>query len=266
MSSDTRPISTPHIRTSVEHGLAHVQIDRPDKKNAMLLAMRDALAEVFESLADQPEVRAVLLSGAGSDFCAGADISEMGQGGLLGSTYRVRHMQRLMRAMVRLQKPVVCAVRGVAVGMGFSMALACDVVLAAESARFGQVQRRIALPPDAGAVWFLTRYLGQMRAKELVLSGRMVPASEALSMGLVSRVLPDDLLMQTAQALAQDLAQGPTVAFGIGKRMFDLAPSCSFDAFMEHEASLVPLSVTSEDFKEGTLAFLEKRAARWTGR
>lgn len=258
-------MATPHIRTSIEDGLAHVVIDRPEKKNAMLLAMRDGLAEAFESLADADEVRAVLLTGAGGDFCAGADVSEMGKGGLQGSLYRARHMQRMIRAMVRLQKPVICAVQGVAVGMGFSMALACDVVLAGESARFGQVQRKIALPPDAGAVWFLTRYLGQMRAKELVLTGRMVPAAEALQMGLISRVLPDDGLLSQARALALDLAHGPTIALGIGKRMFDLAPSCTFDDFMEHEASLVPLSVTSDDFKEGTRAFLEKRPPQWTG-
>jgi 2-(1,2-epoxy-1,2-dihydrophenyl)acetyl-CoA isomerase len=256
---------TPYIRTTISDGLAHVELDRAEKKNAMLLEMRDGLAEIFEALADNDDVRAVLLSGKGGDFCAGADISEMGKGGLAGSLYRVRHMQRLMRAMVRLQKPVVAAVGGVAVGMGFSMALACDVVLAGESARFGQVQRKIALPPDAGAVWFLTRYLGILRAKELVLSGRMVPAQEALGLGLVSQVLPDAELLETARALALEYAQGPTVAFGIGKRMFDLAPSSSFDDFLEHEASMVPLSVTSDDFKEGTRAFLEKRKPAWTG-
>jgi len=255
-----------HIRTTIADGLAHVELDRPDKKNAMLLEMRAALADVFETLADDDRVRAVLLCGAGGDFCAGADITEMGKDGLSGAMYRARLMQRLMRSIVRLNKPVVCAVQGVAVGMGFSMALACDVVLAGESARFGQVQRRIALPPDAGAVWFLTRYLGVLRAKELVLSGRMVPAQEAFGLGLVSRVLPDGELLAAARAIALDYAQGPTIALGIGKRMFDLAMSSTFDGFMEHEASMVPLSVNSDDFREGTRAFLEKRHPAWTGR
>jgi len=259
-------MATHYLRTTVADGVAHVELVRPEKKNAMLLEMRDGLADIFESMADADEVRAVLLSGTGSDFCAGADIGEMGKGGLPGALYRVRHMQRLMRAMVRLEKPVVCAVQGVALGMGFSMALACDVVLAGQSARFGQVQRRIALPPDAGAVWLLTRYLGVMRAKELVLTARMVPADEAASMGLVSRVLPDADLIAAALELAVDYANAPTIALGIGKRMFELAPSCSFDGFLEHEASMVPLSVQSDDFREGTRAFLEKRPPVWTGR
>lgn len=258
-------MASTYLIQTVSDGVAHIELNRPEKKNAMLLEMRDGLAQMFEALADNDEVRAVLLTGAGGDFCAGADIGEMGKGGLGGSLYRVRHMQRLMRAMVRLQKPVVAAVQGVAVGMGLSMALACDVVLAGQSARFGQVQRRIALPPDAGAVWFLTRYLGVLRAKELVLSGRMFPATEALAMGLVSRVEPDSQLLDAARSIAREYARGPTIAFGIGKRMFDLAPSSSFDDFMEHEASMVPLSVTSEDFREGTRAFLEKRQACWTG-
>lgn len=253
------------IETTIHAGIACVKLNRADKKNAMLLEMRDGLAQIFESLNDRDDVRAVVLTGAGTDFCAGADVSEMGKGGLNGSLFRARHMQRLMRSIARLQKPAICAVRGVSVGMGFSMALACDVVIASDTARFAQIQRRIALPPDAGAVWFLTRYLGLAKAKELVFSGRMVAATEALELGLVARVVADADLDARAMALAHDYAEGPTHAFAFAKRMFDVAPSITLDAFLDHEASMVPLSVTAEDFKEGTRAFLEKRKPVFTG-
>jgi 2-(1,2-epoxy-1,2-dihydrophenyl)acetyl-CoA isomerase len=174
-------------------------------------------------------------------------------------------MHKVIRAIARVQKPVVCATRGVAVGMGFSMALASDVVIASETTRFSQIQRRIALPPDAGGAWLLVRHLGVARAKELTFSARMVDAAEALELGLVMKVVPDAALQQEALALAQEYAQAPTIALGLAKRMFDVAPTMTLDEFMDLEGSMLPLAVQAEDFKEGTQAFREKRPARFSG-
>jgi 2-(1,2-epoxy-1,2-dihydrophenyl)acetyl-CoA isomerase len=253
------------IDLSTREAVGIVTINRPQKKNAMLLEMRDALAQACEQINDRPEIRAVVLTGAGADFCSGADIGEMGIGGLNGSFLRARHMHKVIRAIARVQKPVVCATRGVAVGMGFSMALASDVVIASETTRFSQIQRRIALPPDAGGAWFLVRHLGVARAKELTFSARMIDAAEALELGLVAKVVPDAALEQEAFALAQEYAAAPTIALGLAKRMFDVAPMMTLDEFMDLEGSMLPLAVQAEDFKEGTLAFREKRPARFSG-
>ena len=253
------------IELQTDGAVATVTLNRPEKKNAMLLAMRDALADVCEQLNDRPEIRAVVLTGAGTDFCAGADIGEMGMGGLNGSFLRARHMHKVIRALARVQKPMICATRGVAVGMGFSMALACDLIVASQTTRFSQIQRKIALPPDAGGAWFLARQIGVARAKDLAFSARMVAAEEALQLGLVQRVVPDAQLMDEALALAREYAAAPTIALGLAKRMFDVAPTLTLDQFMDLEGSMLPLAVQAEDFREGTQAFKDKRAARFTG-
>jgi 2-(1,2-epoxy-1,2-dihydrophenyl)acetyl-CoA isomerase len=164
-----------------------------------------------------------------------------------------------------VQKPLIAATRGVAVGMGFSMALAADLIVASQTTRFSQIQRKIALPPDAGGAWFLVRQLGVARAKELAFSARMVGADEALALGLVHKVVADDALMEEALALAREYASGPTIAFGLAKRMFDAAAAMTLDDFMDLEGSILPLAVQADDFKEGTQAFKDKRSARFTG-
>lgn len=242
-----------------------VTLSRPEKKNAMLLAMRDQLADLCEQINDRPELRAVVLTGAGTDFCAGADIGEMGMGGLNGSFLRARHMHKVIRALARVQKPLIAATRGVAVGMGFSMALAADLIVASETTRFSQIQRKIALPPDAGGAWFLVRHLGVAKAKDLAFSARMVPAEEALALGLVHKLVPDAALMDEAMALAHEYAAAPTIALGLAKRMFDVAATLTLDQFMDLEGSMLPLAVQAEDFKEGTQAFKDKRTAQFTG-
>jgi 2-(1,2-epoxy-1,2-dihydrophenyl)acetyl-CoA isomerase len=256
---------TMSIEFSTDGAVGIVTLARPEKKNAMLLAMRDRLAELCEEINDRPDVRAIVLTGTGDDFCSGADIGEMGMGGLNGSFLRARHMHKVIRALARVQKPVVAATRGVAVGMGFSMALAADVIVASETSRFSQIQRRIALPPDAGGAWFLVRHLGVARAKDLAFSARMVGADEALALGLVHKVVPDAALMDEALAVARGYAEGPTIALGLAKRMFDVAPTLTLDEFMDLEGSMLPLAVQADDFREGTQAFRDKRAARFTG-
>jgi 2-(1,2-epoxy-1,2-dihydrophenyl)acetyl-CoA isomerase len=253
------------IELTTDGAVAIVSLNRPEKKNAMLLAMRDGLADLCEQINDRPELRAVVLTGAGTDFCAGADIGEMGMGGLNGSFLRARHMHKVIRALARVQKPVIAATRGVAVGMGFSMALAADVIVASETTRFSQIQRKIALPPDAGGAWFLVRRLGLTQAKDLAYSARMVAADEALALGLVHKVVPDAALMDEALALAHSYAAAPTIALGMAKRMFDVASTMTLDQFMDLEGSLLPLAVQADDFKEGTQAFKDKRAASFTG-
>jgi 2-(1,2-epoxy-1,2-dihydrophenyl)acetyl-CoA isomerase len=253
------------ILLQVDNGVARITLNRPDKKNAMLLAMRDELAQLAEQINDDSDIRVVILTGAGSDFCAGADISEMAKGGISGSLLKARHMNKSITGLAAIEKPTIAAVRGVALGMGLSMALACDFVVAGKSLRMGCVQRKIGLSPDAGNVWYLSRFLGVARAKELVYSGRMFGAEEALSWNLVSRVVDDDGILGAAEELAAGFVDSPSLAIGAAKKMFDCASSMTLGEFMELEGSLVPLLAQSEDFKEGTRAFLERRPPSFCG-
>jgi 2-(1,2-epoxy-1,2-dihydrophenyl)acetyl-CoA isomerase len=253
------------IEFRVEGSIAVITLNRPDKKNAMLLAMRDELAAMCERINDDNDIRVAILTGAGTDFCAGADVSEMGQAGISGSLFRARHMNKVISALGSVEKPLIGAVRGVALGMGLSMALACDYLIAGESLRIGCVQRKIGLCPDAGNVWFLARYLGVAKAKELVFSARMVAATEAATLGLVSRVVTNDKILEEAMALAQTFTEAPSLALAAAKKMFDRASNMSLQQFMDFEVSIVPLIAQSDDFKEGTRSFLEKRSAKFTG-
>ena len=178
----------------------------------------------------------------------------------------LRHRRhRIARAIAGLKKPTIAAVNGVCVGVGWSYALACDIVIASETARFAQIFRNIGLVPDGGAVWQLRQQIGAMRAKEIVYSGRMVGVDEALDLGLVLEKVEGDRLLARAQELAAAFAKAPTLALGMAKRQFDLAPATSFDQFLEAEFSMQPLISRSEDHHEGVAAFKERRPPDFQG-
>lgn len=253
------------IVTTKNDGIMVVTIDRPARKNALLLAMRAELEAAFRAAQDDDAVRAVVLTGAGSDFSAGADISEMGGGGTPGSLMRMRMMHRMVRAVAATQKPVIAAVRGVCIGMSWSLALTCDLVIAAEDTRFQFAFRHIALAPDGGAAFLLARHVGLMRAKEILYSGRFVSGTEAASLGLALEALPADQVLARAMALAAGFATAPTIALGMAKRQLDAASAHTLEQALDFEANIQPLMVTTEDFREGARAFGEKRKPAFKG-
>jgi 2-(1,2-epoxy-1,2-dihydrophenyl)acetyl-CoA isomerase len=253
------------ITVEIENAIATVTLNRPEKKNAITMAMRHQLWEAFEEIAEQDEVRAVILTGAGTDFCSGVDVQEFGGGGVPGSMMRMRKLHRIGRAISNLKKPVIAAVSGVCVGVGWSYALSCDLVIASDTVRFAQIFNKIALAPDGGAVWLLSQQIGRMRAKEIVYSGRMVKAEEALKLGLVLEVLPPDALLARAKELALSFATGPTLALAMAKRQFELAPSQTYDQFLELEFAMQPLMTRTDDHHEGIAAFKERRPAVFKG-
>jgi len=248
-----------------ENGVGILTINRPERKNALLLGMRDGMAKIFSEVNEDDEVRALIVTGEGSTFCAGADVSEMAKGGITGSLERARLMNRLITNLGNCIKPTIAAVRGHALGMGLSLAIGCDFVVAGESVRLGCVQRKIGLCPDAGNVWYLVRLIGMRKAQEMIYSARLVKGEEALELGLINKLVADDDVMAEAMAMAQDLAGAPTLALMLAKKMLDVAPSMTIDDFMKFEGSWLPLIAQSNDFKEGTQAFLEKRDPKFTG-
>jgi 2-(1,2-epoxy-1,2-dihydrophenyl)acetyl-CoA isomerase len=246
--------------------VAVITLNRPEKMNALTPEMREALGTHFETAARDPQVRAVLLTAAGKAFCASGDVSRMGDFSPASGRELLKLAQRMVRNLANIEKPVVAGVRGAVAGIGWSLALACDVVVASETARFSQVFRHVGVVPDGGAIYFLTQHLGIQRAKELVYSGRRVDATEAQSMGLVSKVVPDAELDAAAFEYARELAAGPTFALGIAKKMFKLMYQPDLETLLDAESWAQCLALLTEDHKEGVKAFFEKRKPAFSGR
>jgi len=253
------------IDVEVADGVAVVTMNRPEKKNAITYAMRSAIQFRFQELQDDPAVRAIVFTGAGTDFCAGADVGEMGMGGINGSLTKMRLLHRMVRGVASTDKPVIAAVRGVCIGVAWSMALASDFVIAAQDARFQFAFRHIGLAPDGGATYLLSRYVGLQRAKELIYTGRFVSGAEAATLGLALEALPADEVLPRALEMARGFAAAPTIALSMAKRQFNAAPAQDLEQALAFEANIQPLMVQTDDFKEGTAAFKEKRKPVYSG-
>lgn len=246
--------------------VAMVTLDRPEKLNALTVDMREALGTAFEKAGRDSSVRAVLLRASGKAFCASGDVSKMGDFTPASGRELLKLAHRMVRNLANIEKPVVAATRGAVAGIGWSLALACDTIIASETAQFTQVFRHVGVVPDGGAIYFLTQHLGLLRAKELVYSGRRVDAREALSMGLVNRVVADDMLDEVALAHARELAKGPTFALGMAKKMFKMMYQPDLETVLDAEAWAQGLALLSDDHREGVRAFFEKRQADFSGR
>ena len=253
------------IDVGIACGIATVTINRPDRKNAITVSMRQSLQTVFQDLEDDNDVRVIILRGAGGDFSAGADVGEMGEGGVRGSMMKARVMRRAVKGVAYTNKPVIAAVEGVCIGMAFALALACDFIIAAQDTRFQFAFRHIGLAIDAGAGWLLERYIGVMRAKEIAYSGRFVTGDEGLALGFVLEAVPSDQVQARALELATGFAQAPTLALAQMKRQFDAHPAQTLNDALDYEAAVQALMTNTEDFREGTKAFKEKRKPAYKG-
>jgi 2-(1,2-epoxy-1,2-dihydrophenyl)acetyl-CoA isomerase len=257
------------VDLTVDGAVATIVLNRPEKLNALTIEMRDRLSEMLVRLRFDDAVGAIVVTGAGRAFCSGADVDRMAGPAqdLRTGRQRLQHgAHGFIRALHAIEKPVIAAVRGPAVGIGWSLALACDLVVAARSARFSQIFRRIGLAPDGGAIWFLTRRIGMAKAKELVFSARFVEAEEALALGLANHLVEDDELAAKAAALAADLAAAPTFALGLAKKLFHAAVGPSLDDYLEIESLVQPQLHHTRDNAEGIAAFREKRPPKFVGR
>jgi 2-(1,2-epoxy-1,2-dihydrophenyl)acetyl-CoA isomerase len=262
---------TPVI-AALEAGVLTLMLNRPQRLNAMSPGLIEAMNHELGRARDDKDIRAVLLTGIGRGFCAGADLAGGGPGDpdAAGQPDLGAAMDRLFNPMIRamraLPKPIVAAVNGVAAGGGANLALACDIVLAARSARFDQAFVRISLIPDLGGTWFLPHTVGDARARALAMLGSSVPAEEAQRMGMVWQVLDDGALMEEAKKLAHRLAAGPTLSYAAIKQAIDAAATNTLDQQLDLERDSQRALGRSADCKEGVAAFLAKRPANFTGR
>lgn len=253
-----------------DHGAwVEITLNRPDRLNSFNDEMHYALRAAIEAARDGG-ARAILLTGAGRGFCAGQDLGDRDPSKMdgppdLGNTVRTFYapLVRLIRA---LDFPVICAVNGVAAGAGANIALACDMVFAAESAKFIQSFSKVGLIPDTGGSWHLPRLLGEARAKGLAFTAQPLPAKQAEDWGLIWKALPDADLMAEARAMAQQLGNGPTLGLGLSKHCIQDAAVATLQDHLEQEADAMKTCGESADYAEGVASFLEKRAPKFQGK
>jgi len=255
-------VPAPTVIHDRRDGYHVLTLNRPDRLNAFNDELHAALREALASCAAEDECRAVVLTGAGRGFCAGQDLSNRVNMGDerpdLGATLEANY-NPLVRAIRALPKPVICAVNGVAAGAGANIALACDIVIAAKSAKFIQAFSKIGLVPDSGGTWFLPRLLGEARAKGLALTAQPLSADDAERWGLIWKVVDDADLMAEAEAQARAFADGPTAAYALTKQAIHAAGTNTLDQQLDLERDYQRQAGFSDDYKEGVAAFMEKR-------
>jgi len=254
------------VRLDREGAVATLTLDRPDKLNAMADPMWDALHGHLETIAADEGIRAVILTGAGRAFCSGGDVTGMAQSDIVSGRARSQRRHRTVLALYNLEKPVIAAVRGAVYGIGNALALACDLIVASETAKFSMAFKKVGVVPDGGAIFFLTQNLGIARAKDLVYTARAVPAAEALGLGLVARVVADDRLETEARALAAEMAESATYALALAKKMFHSMYVPTLEQLMELETLASGAVRLTHDHKEGVDAFKEKRPPKFLGK
>ena len=257
------------ILVDISENIATVTLNRPEKLNALSGEMMEGLVPVIEGLAEEKEVRCVVVTGAGRGFCAGGDIAGMASGETLPNenpVARLRRLEETSRLLHEMPKPTIAMVNGPAAGAGLSIALACDIRIAGESARFGTAFVRIGFSGDFGGTWMLQRLVGPAKARELYFTGDLIDAREAERIGMVNRVVPDDELGRETRSLAERIAKGPPIALARMKQNMNLGLASDFSTLLDAEAEGMIMTGMTQDNREAVKAFLEKRPATFHGR
>lgn len=249
------------------NSIATIVLNRPEARNALDLTMRREMLGVLDEIEADPTARVVILTGAGGHFCSGGDVKTMkkphtaaeGRG-------RVELLNKLVLRLVNFPLPTIAMVDGYAVGAGSNLALCCDLIVASDRAKFGELFCKIGLAVDGGGTWLLPRLVGLARAKELVFTGDVIDAAEAARIGLVNRVVDAAALETTTRALAEKIAAGPPLALRLDKQMLNRAAAGDLASALEVEAFSQGLAIASEDHQEGVGAFFDKRPPKFSGR
>lgn len=254
----------------VEHAgaVATITLDRPQARNALDLVMRKELLAALDDLEADEAARVVVLTGAGGHFCAGGDVKSMRETRHTAAEGRARVelLNRMVLRLVDFPRPTIAMVDGFAVGAGCNLALCCDLVVASDRAKFGELFWKIGLVPDGGGTWFLSRVVGLARAKELIFTADVIDAAEAARIGLVNRVVPAAELAAVTRALAEKIAGGPPGVLRLAKHLVNRAATTDLASALDGEAFAQGLALTAEDHQEGLRAFFDKRPPRFSGR
>lgn len=254
------------LQVEIQQRVAVVTLNRPEKLNALSMKMLAELRTVFEELRVDESVAAVVLTGAGRAFCAGGDLNDMLEGKLQLDYVAGRSLGKTIMAIQGLEKPVICALNGIAAGGGAGVALACDVIYASDKARFSEIYTNIGMVPDCGNLWLLARVVGPYKAKELCFSAEIIDAAEMYRLGIAQRLFPPEEVLPAALEFARKLAEGPAKSYAVIKTLIDRGWGLSLEQFYDLEALAVEIIMQSEDFKEGVAAFVEKRKPAFRGR
>ncbi|MCG8403797.1 MAG: enoyl-CoA hydratase-related protein [Phycisphaerales bacterium] len=253
-----------YILTEVEGSVAVLTLNRPDVLNALNIPLMDQLIETMERLDGDPAVRCMVLTGNRKAFAAGADIKEMAEASVV-DMYERNNLARWQRIQ-RVRKPIIAAVSGFCLGGGCELAMHCDMIIAAESAQFGQPEINIGVIPGAGGTQRLSKVVGKYRAMELILTGRFFGAKEAYEMGLATRVVPTEVYLEEAVSLAKEIAERSPMAVRFAKETVLKAFESPLSEGLDYERKMFYMLFGTEDQKEGMKAFMEKRKAEYTGK
>lgn len=256
------------LEFAIDSGIARITLNRPDAANSLNMDMAKDLLQTSLECQSDSSVRAVLLSGTGRMFCAGGDLKSFVDNAARLQAFikeLTTHLHSAISNFARMRAPLIIAVNGTAAGAGFSLASCGDLVLAAKSAKFTMAYTAAGLVPDGSASWYLPRVIGLRRTQELMITNRRLTAEEACDWGIVTRVVADEELAAEAQKLARQIADGPTGAYGAVKRLLRQSSENSLEQQLEEESLAIALQSVSADGREGVAAFLEKRAAEFSG-
>jgi 2-(1,2-epoxy-1,2-dihydrophenyl)acetyl-CoA isomerase len=254
-----------YVHFEKENQIGRIILNSPETRNALNLEARAELLEIVRQAGDDDTLKVVILTGSGKAFCSGGDIRAMEGVTPVAGRVRLKKGQRLIKAMFEMEKPIIAAVNGIAAGAGVSIALASDIIVASEEAKFFLSFVNIGLVPDWGQFYFLPLRLGVARAKELMLLGGVVDAPEAERIGLINRVVPPEALHEEVSSLAEGLAKGPSQCYAMIKAALNRWPA-TLDSLLELESTMQAVAFGSGDFDEGRKAFLEKRTPRFHGK
>lgn len=252
------------VNVSTKNGICLIKLNRPDIRNALVMEMREELIDLFTGMAADESVQVVILTGEGKAFSAGGDLRTLQKVTSEAGRKRLQVGHRLIESIMNLEKPVIAAVNGAAAGAGTSIAFACDVILASNSAFFVQSFIKVGLVPDLGSSYFLPRLIGRQRALEMMLLGERITADQAKQMGLVNKVSEHKQLLKDAYELAEKLAAGPGMAMGLTKKLVNRGMDGSLQELFALEGLAQGLCFESTDFAEGVNAFFEKRDPAFT--
>ena len=262
--------TTKTVLVEIEEHLATVTLNRPEKLNAMNQELLETLHGVLQTLADDDNVRCVVVTGAGRGFCAGGDVTAMASGeavsGMQDPVKRLRQQEEASRLLHEMSKPTIAMINGACAGAGLSVALACDVRIAAESARLGSAFARVGFSGDFGGSWMMQRLVGPAKARELYFTGDLIDAKEAERIGLVNRTVPDDKLREETLTLARKITNGPPIALKRMKQNMNLALVADFSTLLDAEAEGMIMTGMTRDHMEAARAFVEKRPPVFQGK